>query len=258
MSIIKTYTTELENGIINIDVKVETETVWLTQKHLAKLFNCDISNISNHIKNIYNDGELEETSTCEEIKNAEQINNLGLPKQGIKHYNLDMIISLGFRVNSKEAVKFRKWANAVIKELLTTGRVDLNSKLDSYMIEDKRERALRWIEELDERKALVAEVVHKTEVLTALTDGLDFKQIRQVLNKVVRRNTNNFQTKWRQLYSHFEMIHHCNLSLMSERKKCSKLDYIEKHLNKLPELYKVAVKLFETDVTVIRKELFGN
>ncbi len=152
MSIIKTYTTELENGIINIDVKVENYKVWLTQGQLAELLNCSVVNISQHINNIFKEDELEEKSVIQYFL----ITATDGKNYRVKHYNLDMIISLGFRVNSKEAVKFRKWANAIIKELLTTGRVDLENN-HQYKLPKTYSEALRELADLNEAKELAEE-----------------------------------------------------------------------------------------------------
>lgn len=109
------YTDEDNN--VRIEVILENENVWLTQNSLAKLFDTTRNNITMHIKNIFNDEELEIRSVSKE--------NLLTANDGKKYktklYNLDMIISLGFRVNSKKAVKFRTWANKIIKEYMIKG-----------------------------------------------------------------------------------------------------------------------------------------
>lgn len=123
----------MENGIINnenniilytdkdnnikIEVVLENENVWLTQNALAKLFDTTRNNVTMHIKNIFTDEELEIESVSKE--------NLLTANDGKKYktklYNLDMVISLGFRVNSKKAIKFRTWANKIIKEYIIKG-----------------------------------------------------------------------------------------------------------------------------------------
>lgn len=109
------YTDEDSN--VKIEVILENENVWLTQNSLAKLFDTTRNNITMHIKNIFTDEELEIESVSKE--------NLLTANDGKKYktklYNLDMIISLGFRVNSKKAVKFRTWANKIIKEYMIKG-----------------------------------------------------------------------------------------------------------------------------------------
>lgn len=109
------YTDEDNN--VKIEVILENENVWLTQNSLAKLFDTTRNNITMHIKNIFTDEELEIESVSKE--------NLLTANDGKKYktklYNLDMIISLGFRVNSKKAIKFRTWANKIIKEYMIKG-----------------------------------------------------------------------------------------------------------------------------------------
>lgn len=109
-----------ENGNIQVEVLLENENVWLNIEALSTLFNIDRSGIIKHINNIYKDEELEEKSTCAKIA---QVQNEGIRSvtRKIAYYNLDMIISIGFRVNSKKAIKFRSWANKVIKEYMIQG-----------------------------------------------------------------------------------------------------------------------------------------
>ena len=109
-----------EQGNTNIEVLLQDEDVWLNAKAIAELFDVQRPAITKHINNIYKEEELEEKSTCSIL---EHMGNLGNQKYGTKYYNLDMIISVGYRVNSKKAVKFRKWANKIIKEFMIKGFV---------------------------------------------------------------------------------------------------------------------------------------
>lgn len=109
-----------EDGNTQIEVLLEDEDVWLNTEALSKLFNIDRSGIVRHINNIYKDEELNENSTC--AKNA-HVGNDGKQTYNTKYYNLDMIISIGFRVNSKKAIKFRTWANKIIKDYMVQGFV---------------------------------------------------------------------------------------------------------------------------------------
>lgn len=107
-----------KEGNIKIEVFLKNEDVWLNTEALATLFNIDRSGIVRHIKNIYNDDELSENSTCAKIAH---VGNDGRQTYNTKYYNLDMIISIGFRVNSKKAIKFRTWANKIIKDYMVQG-----------------------------------------------------------------------------------------------------------------------------------------
>ncbi len=105
-----------EDGNIKIEVMLQDENVWLNSNAIANLFNVDRSVITKHINNIYKEEELEENSTCAKIAH---MGNDGKQTYKTKYYNLDMIISIGFRVNSKKAIKFRTWANKLAQLLIS-------------------------------------------------------------------------------------------------------------------------------------------
>ena len=107
-----------EEGNTKIEVLLQDENVWLNIEALAELFSIDRSGIVRHINNIYKDNELNENSTCAKIAH---VGNDGKQSYNTKYYNLDMIISIGFRVNSKKAIKFRTWANKIIKDYMIQG-----------------------------------------------------------------------------------------------------------------------------------------
>ncbi len=115
---------KFNNDSIVVDVAVSPleETVWLTQEQIAMLFNVKVSAINKHIKNIIFENELDESSTISKMEIVRYEGNRKV-KRNINIYNLDMIISIGYRVNSKEGIKFRKWANEVLKEYLLKGYV---------------------------------------------------------------------------------------------------------------------------------------
>jgi hypothetical protein len=103
-----------------VAVVVENETLWLTQKQMAELFNCSTDNISLHLKNIFNEGELDPISTTEE-SSVVQTEGARQITRTVKYYNLDAIIAVGYRVNSKQATHFRQWATQVLKEYIIKG-----------------------------------------------------------------------------------------------------------------------------------------
>ena len=109
-----------EEGNIKIEVILENEDVWLNTEAIATLFSIDRSGIVRHISNIYKDEELEENSTCAKIAQVQKEGNREV-KRVFSYYNLDMVISIGFRVNSKKAIKFRTWANKIIKDYMVQG-----------------------------------------------------------------------------------------------------------------------------------------
>lgn len=107
-------------GDTHIDVKLEDETVWLSQKLMAKLFSKNSDTIGLHISNIYKEGELDENSTTEYYSVIQREGKRNILRK-IKYYNLDVIISVGYRVKSKRGTQFRIWANKVLKEYLIKG-----------------------------------------------------------------------------------------------------------------------------------------
>ena len=109
-----------EEGKVKIEVLLENEDVWLTQKSLAKLFDTTRNNITLHIGNIYKEDELDENSTSKDSLLVQTEGRRSV-KRNLKIYNLDMIISIGFRVDSKKAIKFRTWANKIIKDYMVQG-----------------------------------------------------------------------------------------------------------------------------------------
>ena len=109
-----------EEGNTKVEVLLENEDVWLNTEALASLFNIDRSGIVRHINNIYKDEELDENSTCAKIAQVQKEGNREV-KRIYPYYNLDMIISIGFRINSKKAIKFRTWANKIIKDYMVQG-----------------------------------------------------------------------------------------------------------------------------------------
>ena len=109
-----------ENGHIKVEVILQNENVWLNVNAIAALFDVQRPAIVKHINNIYNEEELNKESTCSILEQV-QIEGTRSVKRQKEYYNLDMIISIGFRVNSKKAIKFRSWANEIIKDHMIQG-----------------------------------------------------------------------------------------------------------------------------------------
>ena len=106
------------DSTLSLNVRVEDETVWLTQQQIADLFGTKRPAITKHLANIYKSGELEESTTCSIL---EHMGNDGTQRYTTKYYNLDAILSVGYRVNTRNATRFRQWANKVLKEYLLRG-----------------------------------------------------------------------------------------------------------------------------------------
>ncbi|MCI5897469.1 MAG: virulence RhuM family protein [Firmicutes bacterium] len=109
-----------DDGLTNVEVKVEDETVWLTQQQMAELFQTSRTNVVEHIKHIYDEGELDEISTCRKFRQVRKEGNREVTR-ALPFYNLDMIISLGYRVKSVIATNFRRWATERLKEYMIKG-----------------------------------------------------------------------------------------------------------------------------------------
>lgn len=108
------------NQDIRVEMLIENETIWLSQQRIAELFDTTKQNISLHVKNIFESGELDESSTVKKILTVQQEGSREV-KRNVEHYNLDAIISIGYRVNSTSATQFRIWATNVLKEYIIKG-----------------------------------------------------------------------------------------------------------------------------------------
>lgn len=112
------YTTP--NGDVQLDILLQDENLWLTQKGLAELFGVERSVITKHLKNIYDSGELDKVLTCAKFAQVQQEGNRSVRRE-LEYYNLDAIISVGYRVNSSKATQFRIWATKTLKEFIIKG-----------------------------------------------------------------------------------------------------------------------------------------
>ena len=136
---------QTEDGRTHISVRLENETVWLTQAAMAELFQTTPQNITLHVKGIYGDGELDEATTCKEYL---QVRTEGIRqvRRSLKHYNLDMILGVGYRVHSHRGVQFRRWATERLREYLVKGFA-----LDDERLKEGRNLGADYFDELLER-----------------------------------------------------------------------------------------------------------
>ena len=169
-----------EDGKTQLDVTLEHETVWLTQKQIAELFGTKRPAITKHLKNIYASEELTEESTCSIL---EHMGNDDRQSYNTKYYNLDAILSVGYRVNSKNATRFRQWANSVLKQYLVKGYA-INENIRKHQIAELRQliqvlgRAIQQqpTKTTDESNALFDVVVDYTYALDTL-DNYDYQRL---------------------------------------------------------------------------------
>jgi phosphoribosylaminoimidazolesuccinocarboxamide synthase len=172
------------DGKISLDTKLENETIWLTQDMMAKLFETTPQNITMHIKNIYEDEELEQNSTCKDFL---QVRNEGkrTVSRKLTHYNLDMILSVGYRIKSKTAVQFRKWATNILKEYLIKGYAinqkaikEQQEKLTSLQqIIGLLNRSIENQIETVEQAQNVSKILHQYVTGLNLLDDFDHKRL---------------------------------------------------------------------------------
>jgi len=113
---------QTEDGQVKIDVRLEGETAWLTQTHMAELFQTTVPNVSMHLRNVYAEGELQASATVQEFLIVRQEGNRRVSR-AVEHYNLDAIISVGYRVKSAVATRFRIWATQKLREFIVKGFV---------------------------------------------------------------------------------------------------------------------------------------
>ena len=173
---------QTEDGQTQIDVRLENDTVWLTQAQMAELFQTDRTSIVRHINNIYKVDELERESTCAKIAQVQIEGNRSV-RRSIPYFNLDMIISVGYRVNSKRGIKFRQWANRVLKEYLVKGYA-VNNRIHKEQIGELRQLVGmlgRTIQNqpllsTDETNALFEVVTDYTYALDTL-DNYDYERL---------------------------------------------------------------------------------
>ena len=156
---------QTDDGLTHLDVKISNETVWLTQQQMAELFQSSKANVSEHIKNIFSEGELQEEAVVRKFRTTATDGK----KYDIMHYNLDMIISLGYRIKSVTATRFRQWATARLKEYMIKG----------FTMDDRRLKDLGggnyWKELLDRiRDIRSSEKVLNRQVLDLYATSLDY------------------------------------------------------------------------------------
>ena len=166
MSEIILYTTE--DGLTKVDVKLENETVWLTQEQMARLFGKSRSTITEHISNIYKEEELEQNSTRRNFRQVRMEGNREVERE-IEYYNLDVIISVGYRVKSIQGTRFRQWATQRLKEYIVKG----------FTMDDERLKNLGggvfWKELLDRiREIRSSEKVMYRQVLDLYATATDY------------------------------------------------------------------------------------
>ena len=172
---------QTEDGKTQLDVKLENETVWLTQAQLVQLFDSSKANVSEHIKHIYEDGELAADSTVRKFRTV-QTEGKRQVGRNVTYYNLDLIISLGYRVNTKRGIQFRQWATSVLKDYLIKGyAINQRIREENYQQMVQLVRSMARTVKLQDlskevRNALLDVVVDYTFALDRL-DDYDYQRL---------------------------------------------------------------------------------
>lgn len=162
-------------------------------------------------------------------------------------------------------VDFEIWCDEQIAALIREGKVSLN--VSSYMIDDPIKRAEKWIEEQKQHKLDLEEkqkvIEYKEDVIIGLVEDIDLSTKRQRITQIIRHNSKNYSDRYNLLYTEFEKKYHCNLEARmntynsnNKPKVKNKMDYIDKGMNKIPQLYELCVKIFENDVEKLKKQWF--
>src|SRR5690554_3463475 len=172
------------DGKAQLEVALEQETVWLNQSQMAALFDTSSDNVGLHLKNIYQEGELEEAPTTEDFSVVRQEGQRQV-RRSIRHYNLDAIISVGYRVSSKRATQFRQWATRVLKEHLVQGYTLNQHRLAERGIEfeqavDLLSRTLTNQGLVSNEGEAVARVISDYARSWSLLQGYDEQQLTEV------------------------------------------------------------------------------
>jgi len=175
-----------DDGSVKLETTVENETVWLSQKQLCELFDRDKSVISRHIRNIFKEGELTREATVAKNATVQKEGDRTVTRE-VEYYNLDLIISLGYRVNSQRATRFRQWATKVLKEYLLKGYVLDKERLQKEKLREL-ERTIELIKQAVKSRTLsdteakgFIEIIGQYAKSWALLQGYDEQTLQEVI-----------------------------------------------------------------------------
>ena len=183
------------DGTTKIDVKLEEETLWLTQAQMCELYQTSKSNVSEHIKHIFEEGELIKEATVRKFRTVQQEGSRSVERE-VEHYNLDMIIALGYRVRSLIATRFRQWATERLKEYIVKG----------FTLDDERLKKLGggsyWKELLERiRDIRATEKVLYRQILEIYATSIDYDPRAQVSQEFFKKVQNKIHYAVHESYS---------------------------------------------------------
>ena len=220
-----------------IEVRFEDGDLWLTQKALGELYNCTVDNIGLHLKNIYNDLELDKDSTTEEFSVVQKEGNREV-KRNVKYYNLDAVISVGYRVNSDRAIQFRRWATNVLKEFSKKGYIIDKKRMENgvFFDEDYFESLLAEIREirLSERRFY-------QKITDIYATSIDYDKSSPTTIKFFKKVQNKM---------HYAVTHQTAAEIIYNR-----ADHTKEHMNLTSWKHSPDGKILETDVVIAKNYL---
>ena len=251
----------------NVEVFEWEGKVLFNPKHVAECL--EIKDVNSSIRNFNEKQVIKLTNSKMHDMHFRKLHNTGenfLTESGV--------YKLIFKSHKEEAEKFQDWiTDEVLPTIRKTGGYVNNDELfiNTYLpFADDTTKSLfkGTLETVRKQNEVIAEqkktIEHKEDVIIGLVDEIDLAQKRQVLVRVVKYKTSNYRERWNELYKQFEMKYHIDLKRRfntynenNKPKLKNKLDYIDKVLNKIPELYEIACKLYENDVKELVKEMYG-
>ena len=251
----------------NVEVFEWEGKVLFNPKHVAECL--EIKDVNSSIRNFNEKQVIKLTNLDVHDMHIRKLNNRGenfLTESGV--------YKLIFKSHKEEAEKFQDWVtDEVLPTIRKTGGYVNNDELfiNTYLpFADDTTKSLfkGTLETVRKQNEVIAEqkktIEHKEDVIIGLVDEINLAQKRQVLVRVVKYKTSNYRERWNELYKQFEMKYHIDLKRRfntynenNKPKLKNKLDYIDKVLNKIPELYEIACKLYENDVKELVKEMYG-
>lgn len=228
---------ETQDGKISIAVRFENENIWLTQKHMAELFDCSTDNVSLHLKNIYTAGELTLNSTTEKFSVVQQEGNRSITRS-VLFYNLEAVIAVGYRVNSERGIAFRTWATDKLKNYIFKGfaidseRFKKGSKFDARFFDE-------LLEEIREIRASERMAYQKiTDIYATSVDYLSSSNNAQKFFATVQNKL------------HFDITGNTAAEIIADRAQASKPNMGLTTWRKAPD-----GKIFLSDVTIAKNYL---
>ncbi len=220
-----------------IEVRFEEGDLWLTQKAMAKLYDCSSDNIGLHLKNIYNDLELDRNSTAEEFSVVQKEGNREV-KRIVKYYNLDAVISVGYRVSTDRAIQFRRWATNVLKQFAKKGYIIDKKRMENgtFFDEDYFEELLAEIREirLSERRFY-------QKITDIYATSIDYDKKSPTTIKFFKKVQNKM---------HYAVTHQTAAEIIYNR-----ADHTKEHMNLTSWKHSPDGKILETDVVIAKNYL---